>query len=151
VLSEPRFGPAIGFAPLAAPLAVFIVALSRSVFGWGAAVVPGGPGHESYSLASYAVWFFITVAFGALPAYLVTALIVWPASRVFAARGWFRWHSVTLVSATAGTLVMPLYLPFLEPRGRIELFPGAGAVAGAATGIAFWVIATHWSRGPDGA
>lgn len=143
---EPRFGPAIGFAPLAAPVAVFIVGLSRSVFGWAAGAVPAGQLPQSYSLASNVIWLFIIIAFGAPPSYLVTLLIVWPLSRALAARGRFRWYTVTVASAIAGGFFMPLYLHVLEPRGRIELFPGAGAVAGAATGIAFWLIATRRPR-----
>jgi hypothetical protein len=148
---EPRFGPAIGFAPFAAPVAVFFVALLRSVFGWGTAAVPAGQGPGSYSLAAFVIWLFIVIAFGAPPSYVATLLIVWPLSRALAARGRFRWYTVTIVSAIAGGFLLPLYFHVLEPRGRIELFPGAGAVAGAAIGIAFWFIATQWPHARGGA
>ena len=141
---EPRFGPAIGLAPLAAPVAIFIVALLRGVFGWGDTEVRAGGGPESYSLAAHVIWLFIIIAFGAPPSYMATLLIVWPSSKVLAARGWFRWYTLTIVSAIAGAFLMSLYLRVLEPRGHMGLFPGAGAVAGAAAGIAFWFIATHW-------
>jgi hypothetical protein len=147
---EPRFGPAIGFAPFAAPVAVFIVLLLRSAFGWGTAAVPSGQGPGSYSLAAFVSWLFIIIVFGAPPSYVATLLFVWPSSRALAALGWFRWYTVTSASAVAGGVLMPLYLHLLEPEGGVKLFPGAGAVAGAAIGIAFWFIATRWPRAQGG-
>ena len=134
------------FAPLAAPIAVFMVLLSARLFGWGAAALPAPQGRDGYSPVAVVIWLFIIVAFGAPPSYVATLLIVWPSSRALAAHGSFRWYAVTIVSAIAGAILAPAYFHLLEPRGRIALFPGAGAVAGAATGIAFWFIATRWPR-----
>ena len=130
---QPRFGKAIVVAPLAAPVAIFSMLLLREAFG---------SVHEG-SIAAIPVWLFALVLFGAPPAYLSTLVILWPVSRALASAERFTWPVATAISAFAGAIIMPAYLRALEPRGRIDLFPGAGVLAGAATGLAFWVIATR--------
>ncbi len=130
-------GRALLIAPLAGPIAVFVVALVR-----GALSSP-----TTYSIAAVPVWLFIFVLFGAPPAYVATLLVLWPMSRGLIVAERFHWWAITAISAVAGGVVMPLYLHVLSPRGTFDFFPGAGFLAGGAVGLTFWWMASR----PNGA
>lgn len=137
--ARPRLLPALVVAPLAGPVAVFVAALVRA-----ALVSPA-----DVSIAAVPVWLFIFLLFGAPPAYVATVVVLWPVARGLIEAGWFHWLAITAIAAAAGGVAMPLYLHLLSPRGTFGFFPGAGFVAGAAVGFAFWWMASRPGAAPE--
>jgi hypothetical protein len=129
-----RLPLALLLSPLGAPLAVW---LGSIVYGVASHQVSSGVGNP---IAASLVLLFALVLFSAPLAYASTLLIVWPVAAFLRALGAFTWWWMTLAAGAAGAVLFPLYLHALEPRGSFSFFPGAGAVAGAATGWAFWFI-----------
>lgn len=122
-------------APLFASLAVFAGSAIRGLAAHQPSTDPAHP-----VLAALIALFAIEM-FGAPLAYASAVVVLWPAVRVLRAVGWLQWWTLTFVTTLGGALLFPLYLHWLTPRGSFQFFPGAGAIAGAATGLAFWWIA----------
>ncbi|HWH52852.1 MAG TPA: hypothetical protein VN651_14990 [Gemmatimonadaceae bacterium] len=129
-----RLPLALLVSPLAAPLAVWLGSIVRGVVSHQVSSGVGNP------VAASLILLFALVLFSAPVAYASTLLIVWPAAVFLRALGVFRWWSMAIGAGAAGAALFPLYLHALEPRGSFSFFPGAGAVAGAAAGWAFWFI-----------
>jgi hypothetical protein len=129
-------------APLAAPLTVMLGSAVRALVS--PRIAPEGINPVVGTL-------FLTVillVYGAPLAYGATLVILWPAAAVLRGTSAFTWWTLTLIAALAGGILFPVYLHALDSRGTWDFFPGAGFVAGAATGWVFWFVATR--RGPAG-
>jgi hypothetical protein len=139
---RPRFAAAIAIAPLAAPVAVYVGLVARA---WLAGTMAEGLGQGPAVQRAVAtvLWLFIVVMFGAPLAYAATLVILWPSACILVNGERNAWPALVLIATLAGGAALPVYTKMLEPRGHIGLFPGAGFVAGAATGLAFWRIATR--------
>jgi hypothetical protein len=133
---RPRFGRAVVVAPLAAPLAMFVGSAIRSIVSPAAAPTGINP------IASAVFGAVLLLLYGAPLAYGSTVILLWPIAVLLGESRLFRWWTVTPVSGVAGAIVFPLYLHALAPRGTWDFFPGAGFVAGAATGCVFWFMAS---------
>jgi hypothetical protein len=127
----------LALAPLAGPLAIWGCLLFR------AAVMPRTPTDAGDSVASILVLAFLFVGLGAPLAYAATLVVVVPAFRLLDAAERASWWAIAVIGAIAGGLLFPLYLHLLAPHGFFNFFPGAGFIAGAASGLAFWRIATR--------
>ena len=132
-----RLGLALGLAPLAAPLAVWLGLLAR------AALSPRRVHGSTNPVVDAGVLAVLLVAYAAPAAYPATFAFAWPLYRFLRATGRVTWWIFTVSGAALGALLLPLYLHFLNPRGSIDFFPGVGLIAGGATGFAFWFIATR--------
>ena len=132
-----RLWLALAFAPLAGPLAIWVCLLFR------AAVLPRTPTDAVDNVGSVLVLVFLFLAFGAPLAYAATLVVVVPAFRLLDASERASWWAIAVIGAMGGGLLFPLYLHLLAPHGFFNFFPGAGFIAGAATGLAFWRIATR--------
>ena len=137
----PEFTRALIVAPLAAPVAVLAGAAVRSLLK----VRPGTEGINPVVGVLFLI--VVLVMYGAPLAYGATFVILWPVAVLLREAGAFTWWSLTLVAMIAGGILFPLYLHVLDPRATWDFFPGAGAVAGAATGWTFWFVSS--SRGPS--
>lgn len=124
-------------APLAGPLAVLLGSAVRALVSPRTAPEGINPVVGVVFLAA------ILLVYGAPLAYGATLAILWPAAVVLRDTRAFTWWSLTLVSTLAGGILFPVYLHAFDSRGTWDFFPGAGFVAGAATGWAFWFIATR--------
>jgi hypothetical protein len=133
----PRIWPAMVLAPLAAPIAIWVGLLLRILLDARSASRPED------SIASVAVLALVLIVLGAPLAYATTFAVLLPAFRWLEARSRTTWWTLALIGAAAGGIVFPLYLHWLQPRGSFEFFPGAGVLAGAATGVVFWWLATR--------
>jgi hypothetical protein len=132
-----KFGRAIAIAPLAAPLAVAVGSTIRSLLS-----PPAAPsGINPIAAAVFGV--VLLSLYGAPLAYGCTVCILWPAAAVLRDTRAYRCWVMALVGGAGGAILFPLYLQALDPRGTWDFFPGAGFVAGAATGCAFWYIAAR--------
>jgi hypothetical protein len=138
---QPRFGRALLVAPLAAPLAVLFGCAARALLTTRATPDGGNPIVGVVFLAG------LLLVFGSPLSYGATLLVLWPIGAVLRDAGTFSWWALTLVGLVSGGLLFPLYLDALDPRGTWDFFPGVGAAAGAATGWAFWYIASRRVRG----
>ncbi|MFI5230616.1 MAG: hypothetical protein ACHQWU_16205 [Gemmatimonadales bacterium] len=135
-----RFGLALAMAPLAAPAAVLF---GTAVF----AVVKPQPGTEGINPVAGLIFVAaLLLVYGAPLAYGATFGVLWPAAVLLRDAGRFTWWSMTLLGAAGGGALFPMYLHLLAPQGTWHFFPGAGYVGGAATGWAFWFVATGGSR-----
>jgi len=128
-------------APLAAPLAVFVGALPHAAWSRGrlAGPTPATP-------ASLLVLLWVFALFGAPLAYAATIIILWPATVLLQRWHLLRWWTLATIAAVAGSMLLHGYTAVLQPRGTIDLVPGAGAIAGAAVAIALWWIGLRGSR-----
>jgi hypothetical protein len=131
---------AFAVAPLAAPLAVFVGALAQAALSRSRLVSP-----TPATPASLVVLLWALVLFGAPIAYAATAIILWPATVLLRRWRLLRWWTLSTIAALAGSVLLRAYAAILQPRGTIDLFPGAGAVAGAAVAITWWRIGLHGS------
>lgn len=127
----------MAFAPPAGPLAIWVCLLFR------AAVMPRTPTDAVDSVGSIMVLPLVFLAFGAPLAYAATLIVVVPAFRWLDAVERANWWAIAGIGAVAGGLLFPVYLHLLAPHGFFNFFPGAGFIAGAASGLAFWRIATR--------
>ncbi|MDB4875565.1 MAG: hypothetical protein JWM41_2011 [Gemmatimonadetes bacterium] len=133
----PRFGRAILLAPLAAPLAVLLGSAVRAFVTTRAAPDGVNPVVGVVFLAG------LLLVFGSPLSYGATLLVLWPIGAVLRDAEAFSWWALTLVGLASGGLLFPLYMHALDPRGTWDFFPGVGPAAGAATGWAFWYIASR--------
>ena len=105
--------------------------------------MPRTPTDAVDSVGSIMLLPLVFLAFGAPLAYAATLVVVVPAFRLLDAAERASWWAIALVGAIAGGLLFPVYLHLLAPHGFFSFFPGAGFIAGAASGLAFWRIATR--------
>ena len=128
---------ALAVAPLAGPLAIWACLVLIAV------VMPRAATDSVNSVVSVILLAFVLLSFGAPLGYSATFVAVLPAFRLLDAAGKASWWAITLVGGVVGAISFPLYLHILAPRGSFGFFPGAGFVAGAASGLAFWWVATR--------
>jgi hypothetical protein len=141
---EPRTVRGLLVAPLAAPMAVMAGSALFSALSHSTVADAG-----TNKVAAVVIVTLAVVAFSAPLAYGATLILMWPAVLALRALGWLRWWSLSAVMASAGGVLFPWYLHLLSPQGTFDFFPGAGFVAGAAIGLAFWFIALHGSSADD--
>jgi hypothetical protein len=131
-------------APLAAPLAM---ELGWLVYGLVTiSIRPSATAQHPGPLEVVAgIWFFgyVFMLLGAPLAYAATLLVVLPLFLLLRAADRLTWWLLTLVASLAGGALLPLYMHWLNPRGSTDFYPGAGFLAGAAAGWAFWYLATR--------
>ena len=116
-----KIGRAFAVAPLAGPLALWAGRVLIAI------VVPRAASDSVNGVASVLLLAFVLMGFGARLGYVATFVAVLPAFRLLDVAG----------------KAFPLYLHILAPRGSFGFFPGAGFVAGLASGLAFWWLATR--------
>ena len=132
-----RLGLALALAPLAAPLTVWVGLVVR------AAVSPQRFRGSPNPVVDAGVLAVLLVAYAAPATYPATLVFAWPLFRFLRSIDRVRWWIFGVSGAAVGAALLPAYLHFLNPRGWVDFFPGVGLIAGAATGIAFWFIATR--------
>jgi hypothetical protein len=133
----PQFRTALLVAPLAAPLAVLLGSAVRSAVSTRTAPDGVNPVVGIVFLAG------LLVVYGSPLSYGATLLILWPIGAMLRDARAFSWWALTLAGLVGGVLLLPVYLNALDPRGTWDFFPGVGAAAGAATGWAFWYLASR--------
>ena len=137
-----RLGLALALAPLAAPLAIWAGLLIHAL------ILPSRGNDPTFNPVAVVVLAVALTAYGAPLAYAATLGLLWPAFRFLESVRRPDWWWMAAVGAAAGAVLFPLYLKFLDPHAFFRLFPGAGALAGAANAVAFWRVATRPARRP---
>jgi hypothetical protein len=131
---------ALALAPLAAPLAIWAGLLIRAL------ILPTRGNDPTVNPVAIVVLAIALIAYGAPLAYAATLGIVWPVFRLLESLKRADWWWLAATGAVAGGVLFPLYLKLLDPRAFFSLFPGAGAVGGGASAVAFWYIAARPAR-----
>src|SRR4029079_7950031 len=132
----PRLRLALLVAPLLAPLTVVAGAATHSLSSGFRGVAAG-------SIAAIVLLTVVMIVYGAPLAYGGTICVLWPAAVLLREVDALSWWALSLIGATGGGILFPLYLHLLAPRATWSFFPGAGFAAGAVTGWGFWFIATR--------
>jgi len=134
---RPPLGLALAVAPLAAPLAIWAGLLVRAL------ILPTRANDPTMNPVAIAVLALALIAYGAPLAYAATLGILWPLFRLLESVKRADWWWMAAAGALAGGALLPLYLKILDPHAFFRIFPGAGAVAGGATAVAFCSIAAR--------
>jgi hypothetical protein len=135
-----RLGLALALAPLAAPLAIWAGLLIRAL------ILPTRGNDPTLNPVAVGVLAVALMAYGAPLAYAATLGFVWPVFRLLESVERADWWWMAAAGTVAGGVLFPLYLKLLDPHAFFSLFPGAGAVAGGASAVAFWYIAARPAR-----
>jgi hypothetical protein len=141
-VSTRRLWTAVFFAPLAAPLILWLGSILAGVVR----CLRAGCDSEIHSVASAMLLGFVFAMFGYLPSLAATALIITPAFVLGGADGSFRsvrTLGIVALGAATGAVLVPAYLHFLQPSGTIDLMPGTGILAGASVAMVFCVTLGH--------
>jgi hypothetical protein len=134
---RPQFRTALLVAPLAAPLAVLLGCAVRAL------VTPRTAPDGVNPVVGVVFLAVLLLVYGAPLSYGATLVVLWPIGAVLRDAEAFSWWALTLVGFVGGALLFPLYLHALDSRGTWDFFPGVGGAAGAATGWAFWYLASR--------
>jgi len=137
---RPPLGLALALAPLAAPLAIWAGLLARAL------ILPTRANDPTMNPVAILVLAVALIAYGAPLTYAATLGILWPLFRLLDFVKRADWWWMTAAGAAAGGVLLPFYLKVLDPHAFFRIFPGAGAVAGGATAVAFWFLATRPTR-----
>jgi len=130
-MTRPRHIRAILIAPIAAPIVVWLGLLVR-------AVVTTHPGVDQTNPVPAALFLaFAMFVLGFPVALSATIALLLPASVVLERHQTRAIPMLAAIGAVGGAVLLPAFLRWLEPRGSIDLWPGAGAAAGAAVAFVF--------------
>ncbi len=117
---------------MAAPVVVWIGLLATAIASTHQA------NDQTDPVAGFLFLGFALFVFGYPVALTATIAILLPVSILVERYRVVAWSILAAIGAIVGGLIMPAYLHWLVPRGNIRMWPGAGAVAGAAVGLLFW-------------
>jgi len=127
-------------APVAAPAVVWVGFLVAAIASTHHVASGINPVAGSLFLA------FALFVFGFPAALIATIVILLPVSILAERYRAVAWPIFVAIGAVAGGVIMPAFLHWLEPRGHISMWPGAGVVAGAAVALLFWRISRQTFR-----